>query len=92
MVTLEDALLEWVEWGLGSFSRSCLQFDCVDWVTMTHGEECTRGQVVQYELDVFGLPLVIVSIFNRHRNTESSIGPILYERVSGVCVAWKTID
>ena len=59
---------------------------------MAHGKECMRGRIVQYELDVFGLSLVLISVFNWHRDAELSIGPILYERGSGVCITWKAVD
>lgn len=89
---LEDALMERMEWGLGSVVRSGSQFDSVSQVPSTHGKECVWIRVVQHELHVFGSSFVVVGITNRSGDAKSPIGTVLHKWWSGVSVAWELID
>jgi hypothetical protein len=46
LVTLKDVLAKGMEWGLSPILGSSSQLDCVDWMSMSHGEECVRDCVI----------------------------------------------
>ena len=58
----------------------------------THSEVGSGASVVKYEPHVFGLALVIIGVVNGHRDTESSIGPILDERWPRMHVMGGVVD
>ena len=89
---LEDPLAKRVEGGLGAVARSCAKFDREYGVSFSHGEVGAGTDVVKHEVYIFGLALVIVCIVDGRGDAESSIGPVLDERWSWVCVARGVID
>ena len=84
---LKDLLVKRVKGGLGTVTRSCAKFDCEHRVSFSHGKVRTGTDVVEYEVYVFGLALVVVRIVDGRGDAKSSVGPILDERWSWVCVA-----
>ena len=61
-------------------------------VTATHSKECMWVRVVQDEPNILSLPFIVTGVLDGGSNAEPSIGPILHERWSGVCVALEAID
>ena len=61
-------------------------------MSFTHGEVGARTGVVEYESYVFGLALVVVSVVDGCCDAKPSIGPILDEWRSWVCVACRIVD
>ena len=61
-------------------------------MSFTYGEVGARAGVVEYELYVFGLALIVVSVVNGRRDAESPVGPILDEQWSWVCVTRGIVD
>ena len=88
----KDLLAKRIEGGLGAIARSCAKFDCEHRVSLTHGKVGVRADVVEYEVYVFGLASVVVRVVDGRSDAQSSVGPILDKRWSGVCVAWSIID
>ena len=92
LAELEETLPKRIEGGLHPVAGLCAQLDCEHRVSFTHGEVGTRASVVEYEPHVFGLAFIVVSVINGRCDTESSVGPILDEWGSRVCISCGVID
>ena len=61
-------------------------------ITLAHGEKCTWVRIVQHELNVLGLPFVVISVVNGCGDAESPIRAILHERRARMRVMLKSVD
>jgi hypothetical protein len=52
----------------------------------------TRADVVEYEVDIFGLALIVIHIGDGCSDAKLSVGPILDKGWSGMGVARVVID
>ena len=88
----EDVLTKGMERGLSAISRSSLQFDGEDGMSLSHGEESPGARIVQYELHIFGFALIVISVAYRHQDAEPSIRPILYKWGNRVSESRGVVD